>query len=286
MLSGVRVHRHHSAELQFELAFAAPAPALAGVVRQYAGWIDRSPVQRGLREVPSGDVPLVILFQGKTDHRDIFAAGLQDSATIVKADGPTAGVQANLTAVGARLFFNQPLSAFTNQTLDLDDVIGPAARRLQSELHDASTWEARFAILDRFIASRVAASRSPSRALVWSWEQLTRTAGRTTIAALLDEVGWSERHFAREFRHHLGMTPKAYARVLRFANVVKQLTTRHEPRLVDIALDCGYYDQAHFTREFRTFAGVTPTELLASRSPDESGFLPSPAPVRESEPEP
>lgn len=116
MLGLMRVHRHHSAELQFELAFAPPVPALAGVVRQYAGWIDWSTVQRGLREVPSGDVPIVILFQGKTDRRDIFTSGLHDSATIVKSDGPTAGVQANLTAVGARLFFNQPLNEFTNRT--------------------------------------------------------------------------------------------------------------------------------------------------------------------------
>jgi AraC-like DNA-binding protein len=229
--------------------------------------------------VPSGDVPLVILFQGKTDQRDIFTSGLHDSATIVKSDGPTAGVQANLTAVGARLFFNQPLCDFTNRTLGLDDVIGPAVRHLQAELHDAPTWEARFSILDRLIASRVAVSRPPSQELVWSWEELTRTAGRVKIAALVDEIGWSERHFAREFRCHLGMTPKAFARVLRFARVVKQLTTRSQPRLVDIALDCGYYDQAHFTRDFRTFAGITPTELLASRGPDGSGFLPEPPSV-------
>jgi AraC-like DNA-binding protein len=81
------------------------------------------------------------------------------------------------------------------------------------------------------------------------------------------------------------MTPKAYARLLRFARVVKQLTTRSQPRLVDIALDCGYYDQAHFTRDFRTFAGVTPTELLASRNPDESGFLPEPPNVTATEPD-
>jgi AraC-like DNA-binding protein len=281
----MRVHRHQSAEQRFELAFAPPAPALAGVVREYAGWIDWSPVQLGLREVPSGNLPIVILFRGKTDRRDIFTAGLHDSATIVKSDGPTAGVQATLTAVGARLFFNQPLSAFTNRTLGLDDVIGATARGLQAELHDAPTWEARFAILDRVIAARVAASRSPSRELIWSWEELTRTAGRVRISALVDEIGWSERHFAREFRDHLGMTPKAFARVLRFARVVKQLTRCNTPRLVDIALDCGYYDQAHFTRDFRTFAGITPTELLASRRPDESGFLPEPPSVSKTRPD-
>jgi AraC-like DNA-binding protein len=73
------------------------------------------------------------------------------------------------------------------------------------------------------------------------------------IAALVDEIGWSERHFAREFRYHLGMTPKGFA------------------RMVDIALDCSYYDQARFTRDFRTLARITPTELLASRNPGESG---------------
>lgn len=272
----MRIHRHHSAELRFELAFAQPTPALAGVVRQYAGWIDWSPVQRGLRELPSGDVPLIILFQGKTNQYDIFTAGLHDSATIVKSDGPTAGVQANFTALGARRFFNQPLSAFTNRTVGLDDAIGVTARRLQAELHDAQTWEARFAILDREIASRVSASRRPGRQPAWAWEQLTRTAGQVKIASLVNELGWSERHFAREFGHHLGLTPKAFARVLRFTRVVERLTEPSDARLVDIALDCGYYDQAHFTHDFRALAGVTPTELMASRSPDESGFFPQP----------
>lgn len=272
----MRVHRHHSAELQFELAFADPAPSLAGVVRRYAGWIDWSPVQRGLREVPSGDIPLVILFQGKSNRFDIFTSGLHDSATIVKSDGPTAGVQVDFTTLGARRFFNRPLHELRNRTISLDDLLGSSARLLQAELHDAPTWEARFAILDRDIGARVGVARSLAPELVWSWQRLTQTAGRATIASVVRDIGWSERHFAREFERQLGMRPKAFARLVRFTRAVRRLTAHRDASLADLALACGYYDQAHFTREFHAFAGITPTELLLSRSPDESGFFPEP----------
>jgi AraC-like DNA-binding protein len=156
--------------------------------------------------------------------------------------------------------------------VSLDDVLGTSVHRLQAELHDARTWEARFAVLDREIASRLHTGPSLPREISWAWEQLTGTAGQAKVQGLSKKIGWGERHFARQFNHHIGMTPKVFARVLRFGQAVRQLTREGEARLADVALDCGYYDQAHFTRDFREFAGVTPTELLASRRPAESGF--------------
>jgi AraC-like DNA-binding protein len=85
-------------------------------------------------------------------------------------------------------------------------------------------------------------------------------------------VGWSERHFAVQFREQVGVAPKAFARILRFARAVRLLTSDRAPDLADLALACGYYDQAHFARDFRAFAGTTPTALLESRFPAHSGF--------------
>ncbi len=258
--------------MQFELAFARPPASLGGIAREYVGWIDRSQAPVCLREVPSGNIPLIIYFQGHVDGREAFIAGLHESATIVRSCGPASGVQANLTALGARLLFNRPLVDFTNHVVSLDEVFGASVRRLQAELHDAGTWEARFAVLDREIMSRLVTAERPPDEIAWAWGQLTRTRGQATIGVLAKKVGWSERHFARQFNHHIGMTPKVFARVLRFGRAVRCLKREGEARLADVALDCGYYDQAHFTRDFREFAGVSPTELLARRRPAESGF--------------
>lgn len=262
--------------MEFELAFAAPPAPLAGFVRDYTGWIDRSGAPVSMRALPSGNIPLIIYFEGRAGDHDAFTAGLHDTAAIVTSSGRAGGVQANLTTLGARLFFDRPLADFANCTVSLHDVFGASIARLQDELHDARTWEARFALLDREIASRIHQAAGVPREIAWAWQELSRTAGRTRVLDLSRAIGWSDRHFARQFENHIGVTPKAFARVLRFGRAVRALSREGDASLAGVALDCGYYDQAHFTRDFREFAGVTPTELLASRRPAESGFSAAP----------
>ena len=131
--------------------------------------------------------------------------------------------------------------------------------------------EARFAILDREIAARIAAARAPSPAVLWTWRRLVETRGRVGIGSIVGEVGWSQKHLIAQFREQIGLPPKILARVLRFGHAV-QLIRTGRVRLADVATDCGYYDQAHFTRDVREFAGVTPSELVGSLMPDQGGF--------------
>ena len=88
-----------------------------------------------------------------------------------------------------------------------------------------------------------------------------------TVEILSDHAGLSGRRLARLFALEVGLTPKLYARVLRFRRVL-QLT--HVDRPVDwsdIAHRCGYFDQAHFIRDFKEFSGLTPGDYLARRTP-------------------
>jgi AraC-like DNA-binding protein len=280
---GVRVFRHESPLMRWELVFAVPPPALRCYVREYVGWFEQAATPICRRELPSGDIPLIINFgarvrecsaqdPGRWTGHGTFTAGLYESFSLVETDGPGYGLQVNFTALGARLFFARPLEDFANRIVDLEDVFGPSANCLTMELYDAGTWDARFTILDREIGSRIAAARGPSSPVAWAWRQLIETRGAARIGDLVHEIGWSEKHFIAQFRHHIGLPPKTFARVLRFGHAVRALKTGGQVRLADVAYQCGYYDQAHFARDFRAFAGVTPTELLDSRLPDEGGF--------------
>ena len=85
-------------------------------------------------------------------------------------------------------------------------------------------------------------------------------------------AGCSRRHLAAQFREHVGLPPKLLARILRFDRVIALLRHAEPERWAEVAYDCGYYDQAHFNRDFRQFAGSTPGAFLASRMPDAGGF--------------
>jgi len=280
--SRVRLIRHDGAGMQFEVAFAAPARAVAAYAREYVGWIDRSTRPARRRELPSGNVPLIINFGGRVRERKAgagawiehgsFTAGLHDAYSVVESAGPNEGLQVNFTVLGARLFYDRPLADLANRTVDVADVLGRAGTRLIEQLHDAPSWEARFDLVDREIASRVAAARRPAREVIWTWQRLRATRGQARIADLAREAGWSRRHLAVQFRDEIGVTPKAFARTLRFSTAVRILTSPDGASLAEVAQACGYFDQAHFTHDFRAFAGTTPIALLESRYPADTGY--------------
>jgi AraC-like DNA-binding protein len=238
-------------------------------VRNLAGWYERvdHPVIR--REVPGGRIVLVISFGPplEVDGRSYgsFVAGLHDAAAITEHSGVSHGVQAYLTPLGAERLFRMPMGELANRGADLADLL-PDGGELAERLFEAPGWSARLALLDDYIARRVEDAPRPPRELEWSWQRLLASDGAVPVESLAREVGWSRRHLAARFREHVGLPPKALARILRFERAAERL--RRGADLTDAALDSGYYDQAHFNRDFKAFAGVTPTEYRVTSVQD------------------
>jgi AraC-like DNA-binding protein len=275
---------HESERGRWEMVQRAPHPSLRAYVREYAGWFEDFTVPLCRREVPTEDVPVIINFAAPVRLYDLqdpsrwtdygsFTTGAYDSYVLVGSTGPSGGIQVNLSILGARLFLGRPLRELKNRAIELEDVLGRDARRLIMELYDAPTWEARFTMLDRELASRILTAKKPPAAVTWTWCRLVQTGGRISIGTIVDEVGCSQRHLIGQFREQIGLSPKTLARVLRFGRAIRIIKNGGRPGLAEIALDCGYYDQAHFSRDFHRLAGVTPTELVRSQLPDAAGFL-------------
>jgi AraC-like DNA-binding protein len=276
----VQRHDADSGSSWWELVTCDVDDHLREHVVDWCGWTEWTSERSRRREVPSGIVPLILDFVGAyrvatdhdmsswSSHRVGFAAGLHESYALTESIGSAGGMQVNFTPIGAYLFFGRPMSDLTNRIVSFDDLLGGAATGLVDRLRDAPDWETRFDLLEQFIVRRLAAARAPTPSVVWAWRQLARTAGQIEVGRLASEIGCSRKHLIAQFRDQIGVPPKTVARILRFSRAVKLFTSQRELSGADVALACGYFDQAHFNKDFREFAGLTPTEYLRHRLPD------------------
>jgi AraC-like DNA-binding protein len=252
---------------------AAPV-ALRGHARSYTGYDEWSAAPLCRREVPSGEVTLILSPDSELrvpERHTSFVAGLHDSSSLVEHGGRQQGIEVRLTPFGARALFGLPMHELTNRVVELDELAGGVGVELVERLWDADGWQRRFGILDAALAAGVAQAPPPSSELMWAFGRMRATDGRTAVGALADELGWSHRRLIARFREQIGMAPKTLARVMRFERVSRLLRETAAPGLAEVAFECGYYDQAHLNRDFKQFAGTTPLDYLASRLPDGGG---------------
>jgi AraC-like DNA-binding protein len=91
--------------------------------------------------------------------------------------------------------------------------------------------------------------------------EILTSGGRTTISTLRDITGVSDRHLERLFKKSVGLSPKFFARVVRF-NTIFKLAREDKPNVLDLGLESGFYDQSHFIRNFKAFTGEEPSRYF------------------------
>jgi AraC-like DNA-binding protein len=201
--------------------------------------------------------------------------GLHSAPALITHDGAQSGIQVAVRPLGARGLLGLPAGELAELDLPAETVLGGACVELRARTVAATSWPERFAILDEILLRRAGIARSPAPEVAWAWRQLLASGGTVRIADLAAGTGWSGRHLTGRFRTEIGLTPKAAARVIRFDRA-RHLLIRHARsisgddgndgndgyRLADLAVACGYFDQAHLAREFRSLAGCPPSQWL------------------------
>lgn len=140
----------------------------------------------------------------------------------------------------------------------LEAIWGRRGVDLQHRLMAAGDPTAMFRILEQSLSARIhrplLIHPAVAQALV------SHPAAAARVAQIQRASGYSARHFISLFRASVGLNPKHYYRIRRFNCAVRNLAAADRQSLGDLAAAAGYSDQAHFTREFREFAGVAPTQ--------------------------
>jgi AraC-like DNA-binding protein len=202
------------------------------------------------------------LFAGDVDSVGDFVShsivgGVRDAAYLKDSSdpAPTVGVVFRPGAAGA--FLGAPSDSFAGCHTPLDAFWGREVESLRSQLEEATELERRLVIIEHALLRRLPRIRGIDPAIVQSALLLERRRPVAKVAAALD---WSHRHFIARFSASIGLSPKRYARLARFGRVLRRLERQPGTGLAEIAQDAGYADQAHFNRDFRSFAGISPGE--------------------------
>ena len=169
---------------------------------------------------------------------------------------------------GAYPFLNLPSGELHNQHADLSALWG---RQRVSDLRErvlaAATPEGKLRILEEALLEKARGEFHRHRAVAYALGEFQACSGAHTVRAISERTGLSARRFIDLFEKEVGLTPKLFCRVQRFQRVLRCIQRQAPVDWSDLALRCGYYDQAHFIHDFREFSGISPTAYLAVHTP-------------------
>ena len=244
---------------------SAPSPRLRAVVE--GRWTLTSdgelpPVDAGT-VLPDGATEIVVSrgarVRAAPDGRPLsrFVLGPSDRPRRVHYCGPVdlVGVRlrpeaSNALLGGRAVAAADRIVALTDVSRELDRRIACSRGRSASELLNA---------IERVLVSLAASARQPDSMLVRAVAEIRLRQGRVRIASLARHLGVGTRRLERRFVAEIGLPPKRFCRVVRFQAAINAMSSGDGRGWADLAVHLGYADQAHFSREFREFAGAPPT---------------------------
>jgi AraC-like DNA-binding protein len=212
------------------------------------------------------DEPVRLWSQGGHElELGIAVIGGIRSSYYVKDARPARTIGAQLHAAASLPLLGIPAGELAERHTRLDDVWGAATATLRARLQEAPTPEAALACFEAALSARLPRLRAVHPAIAHALACFDGLAGaslhghpkpRDPVGHVVADTGLSHRRFLTLFEQAVGLTPKRYCRVLRFQHAIAGVMAG-EP-LGAVAIDAGYSDQAHLTREFQALAGVSP----------------------------
>jgi AraC-like DNA-binding protein len=294
------------AEAISESVHATPGEPLAEMVVRYDGYRQRGVAPARHLGLPSPYLTVIVTLDeplelahagdagGASERFRALIGGLSAAPVVVSHAGAQSGIQLSVSPLASRALFGVPAGELAGLDLPAEAVLGAAAGELFERVGAAAGWSERFGAIDAVLSDRVSAAGqaawgrrsqsgppSPVRA---AWNLLRDSGGAIQVAKLAREVGWSERQLEKSFRREIGMAPKQAARVIRFDRARRDLQARARGAsgpvgsrpldLARLAAECGYHDQPHLIRDFRSFTGLAPTRWLAQEFGNVQGAEP------------
>jgi AraC-like DNA-binding protein len=233
------------------------------------------------RIVPDGRPELIIHLGDSFAHRrgaiwevqpECFFVGQISGPMLLRPTGPTNTLGIRFHPHGASRLFRIPLEELSGRSVPLHD-LSPQLNRELTAVRDIYTTTMQLAHVDRVLQRGFVRKAKKDRLVEAAVAEIIASGGAVETAALADRLSVSLRQLQRRFKDEVGIGPKLLSRMQRFQRVFWAYESSSD--WVDVAVECGYFDQAHLINDFRNFAGEAPASLLSPQTDLAFHFLQS-----------
>jgi AraC-like DNA-binding protein len=172
----------------------------------------------------------------------------------------------------AALFFNHDMAAFTNCFYDFKEVFYAEKDSFYNRIREQKNIDKKIQVIEAFLldkitknAAKIATLKPIAYISKLGVQNMDADKGSIfEMQAICVHTGLSNRYIQRIFSQHVGISPKTYLKVTRFQRSLPLLDVGES--YTAIAFKCGYFDQAHFIKEFKSYAGVTPASYRKTKA--------------------
>jgi AraC-like DNA-binding protein len=221
--------------------------------------------------------PQYMVLPGPPEHcvpfNDIWFSGIGETFIDTEAPLGSRVIGVAFTPTGAAAMLRLPLRLTANKTGSFEDLIGSEAHLLHQRLLNTPDALHRLLHVEEFLLRRFSSGVEIHPLVSWASQLIASSGGRIRASHLAQESGYSRKHMAMLFKEQIGLVPKALARVHRFQRALNAISACGRRDWCELAIDMGYYDQAHMINEFRDLTGLTPREISGKAQPDANSVV-------------
>ena len=233
--------------------------------------VDENPVKQ--RVLPDGCMEMIF------HYGDLYKQYFEDGSSIIQPrsfvfgqittyieiapTGITGLVATRFLPDGLTPFLEMPVSSLANKAVAITDIFGKEGSRLEENVIAATNNQERIKLIESFLLSRLVDPKTINAITKDCIDVIFQSQGQIEVLELADKLKINRRSMERKFVAAIGMSPKQLSRVVRLQATLKMLDQKSYTSLTSLAYENGYYDQAHFIKDFKEFTGMSPKSFFS-----------------------
>ena len=218
------------------------------------------------RVIPDGCIDIIFDLNERSYRQASSIVGTMTKPIFAELKGQVNYVAIRFLPGGFLHFFNSPVYDFTDRIIPLEMISAKKGCNLTEQLFMENHIGNKIKLLENYLENLLTTNNRNDPIIKNALHNILKNKGNIRVSELSKNVNSSQRQLCRKFDKWVGISPKAFCRIIRFQNILRTLHHHSKCNLLSIALDGGYYDQSHFIHEFNSCCGLNPSEFLKSKN--------------------